>query len=86
MARVYPRIIHIPLSGGRPQGAGQRGVVRRTGHESYYVESVLTRSAAEANVREAERLECDAWNAFMWAGGPEMPSPGAQADPTRCGH
>jgi len=32
-------------------------------------------SAAEAKIREADRLECEAWNAIMWAGGPAMPSP-----------
>jgi hypothetical protein len=43
---------------------------------------VLIRSAAEAKIREADRLECDAWNAIMWAGGPAMPSPGEpQAKP-----
>jgi hypothetical protein len=46
-------------------------------------ESVLIRSAAEAKIREADRLECEAWNAIMWAGGPAMPSPGEpQAEPT----
>jgi hypothetical protein len=46
-------------------------------------ESVFIRSAAEAKIREADRLECEAWNAIMWAGGPAMPSPGdPQAEPT----
>jgi hypothetical protein len=45
-------------------------------HNSYFKESVLIRSAAEAKIREADRLECEAWNAIMWAGGPAMPSPG----------
>src|SRR6266567_2891344 len=50
---------------------------------SYLKESVLIRSAAEAKIREADRLECEAWNAIMWAGGPAMPSPGdPQAEPT----
>jgi hypothetical protein len=31
----------------------------------------------------ADRLECEAWNAIIWAGGPAMPSPGErQAEPT----
>jgi hypothetical protein len=52
-------------------------------HASYFKESVLIRSAAEAKIREADRLECEAWNAIMWAGGPAMPSPGdVQAEPT----
>jgi hypothetical protein len=73
---MSPRIIHIPLSGGdrKAQPKGMRyphGI-----HNSYFKESVLTRSAAEAKIREADRLECEAWNAIMWAGGPAMPSPG----------
>ena len=44
---------------------------------------MLIRTAAEAKLREAERLECDAWNAIMWEGGPAMPSPDEpQANPT----
>jgi hypothetical protein len=36
-----------------------------------YRQLVLIRSAAEADLREADRLECEAvWNAIMWAGGP----------------
>lgn len=39
--------------------------------------------SAEAKIREADRLECEARNAIMWAGGPAMPSPGdPQAEPT----
>ena len=80
---MSPRIIHIPLSGGdrKTQAKGIRyahGI-----HECHYRESVLIRSAAEAKIREADRLECEAWNAIMWAGGPAMPSPGdPQAEPT----
>jgi hypothetical protein len=52
-------------------------------HESHYRQSVLIRSAAEAKLREADRLECEAWNAIMWVGGPAMSSPGEpQAEPT----
>jgi hypothetical protein len=52
-------------------------------HANHYRQSVLIRSAAEAKLREADRLECEAWNAIMWAGGPAMPSPGEpQAEPT----
>ena len=39
------------------------------------------RSAAEAKNCDADRLECEAWNAIMWAGG-QIPSPGnPQAEP-----
>ena len=41
----------------------------------------LIRSAAEAKNRDADRLECEAWNAIMWDVG-QMPSPGVpQAEP-----
>jgi hypothetical protein len=75
--------MHIPLSGG-DRKAQAKGIHHAHGlHESYYRESKLIRSAAEAKIREADRLECEAWNAIMWAGGPAMPSPGEpQAEPT----
>src|SRR6476620_967303 len=80
---MSPRIIQIPLSGG-DRKAQAKGIRHAHGiHESYFKESVLIRSAAEAKMREADRLECEAWNAIMWAGGPAMPSPGEpQAEPT----
>jgi hypothetical protein len=80
---VSPRIIQIPLSGG-DRKAQAKGIRQAHGlHASYYAQSVLIRSAAEEKLREADRLECDAWNAIMWAGGPAMPSPGEpQANPT----
>jgi hypothetical protein len=80
---VSPRIIHIPLSGG-DRKAQAKGVRQAHGlHDGYFRESVLIRSAAEEKIREADRLECEAWNAIMWAGGPAMPSPGdPQAEPT----
>jgi hypothetical protein len=49
-APCTPRIIHIPLSGG-DRKALAKGVA--------YRESVLIRSAAEAKLREADRLECE---------------------------
>jgi hypothetical protein len=79
---MSPRIIHIPLSGG-DRKAQSKGIRYAQGiHAGHYRESVLIRSAAEAKIREADRLECEAWNAIMWAGGPAMPSPGdPQAEP-----
>lgn len=72
---MSPRIIHIPLSGGDHK-AQAKGIRYAHGiHETYFKESVLIRSAAEAKIREADRLECEAWNAIMWASGPAMPSP-----------
>jgi hypothetical protein len=80
---MSPRIIHIPLSGG-DRKAQAKGIRYSHGiHASHYRESVPIRSAAEAKIREADRLECEAWNAIMWTGGRAMPSPGdPQAEPT----
>jgi hypothetical protein len=79
---VSPRIIHIPLSGG-DRKAQARGFTTHRHPQQHFNESVLIRSAAEAKIREADRLECEAWNAVVWAGGPAMPSPGEpQAEPT----
>src|SRR4030081_979634 len=79
---MSPRIIHIPLCGG-DRKAQAKGIRYAHGiHNSYFRESVLIRSAAEAKIREADRLECEASNAIMWAGGPGMASAGdPQAEP-----
>ena len=75
IVRHVPPIIHIPLSGG-DRKAKAKGIRYAHGlHNSAYRELVLLRSAAEAEIGEADRLECEAWNAIMWAGGPAMPSP-----------
>jgi hypothetical protein len=72
-----PRIIQIPLSRG-DRKAQAKGI-----RYAHGLQPVLIRSAAEAKIREADRLEGEAWNAIMWAGGPAMPSPGdVQAEPT----
>src|SRR4030095_14535983 len=80
---MSPRIIHIPLSGG-DRKAQAKGIRYAHGiHNSYFKESVLIRNAAEAKIREADRRECESWNAIMWPGGPAMPSPGEpQPEPT----
>jgi hypothetical protein len=80
---MSPRIIHIPLSGG-DRKAQAKGIRYAHGiHSSYFRESVRSAARREAKLREADRLECEAWNAIMWAGGPAMPSPGdPQAEPT----
>ena len=76
---MSPRIIHIPLSCG-DRKAQAKGIRYAHGlHQSYFRESVLIRSAAEAKMREANRLECEAWNAIMWAGGPANALPGRAA-------
>lgn len=64
---MSPRIIPIPLSGDLRK-AQAKGVRHADGlHDTYFEQSKLIRSAAEAKIREAHRLECEAWNALMWA-------------------
>ena len=54
----------IPLSGG-DRKAQAKGIRYAHGiHETHFRESVLIRSAAEAKICEADRLECEAWNAI----------------------
>ena len=49
---MSPRIIHIPLSGG-DRKAQAKGIRYAHGiHNSYFKESILIRSAAEAKIRE----------------------------------
>jgi hypothetical protein len=64
---MSPRIIPIPLSGDLRK-ARAKGIRHADGlHATYFEKSKLIRSAAEAKIREADRLECEAWNAMMWA-------------------
>jgi hypothetical protein len=87
---MSPRIIHIPLSGG-DRKAQAKGLRAAHGlHDGLFRKSQARRAEAEQKVREAEtiirdadRMECEAWSALMWAGGPAMPSSGErQAQPT----
>lgn len=80
---MSPRVIHIPLSGG-DRKALAKGLREAHGlSESYFRQSQLIRSAAEAKLREADRLECEAWNAILWANGPAQPARDEQrANPT----
>jgi hypothetical protein len=57
---MSPHIIHIPLSGG-DRKAQAKGIRYAHGiHASAYRKSVLIRGVAEAKLREADRLECEA--------------------------
>ncbi len=52
-------------------------------HASQHRESVLIRSAAEAKIREADRLDVRRLERDYVAGAPAMPSPGdPRAEPT----
>jgi hypothetical protein len=73
---MSPRIIQIPLSGG-DRKAQAKGIRQAHGLiESCFEQSQQIRGPAELKIRKADRLECEAWNAVMWAGGPARPAPG----------
>lgn len=79
---MSPHIVHIPLLGS-DRKAQAKGIHYAYGlHNTQFRESQLPRAAAEAKLREADRLECETWNAIMWAGGPAIPSPSdSRAEP-----
>jgi hypothetical protein len=67
MLTMSPRIIPIPLSGDLRK-AQAKGVRYADGlHSNYFEKSKLIRSAAEEKIREADKLECEAFNAMLWA-------------------
>lgn len=70
-----PRPIHIPLS-----GRDRRYFVRQLKNAPQFEASNLRRAAllradGEAKLKEARRLECEAWNARLFYGGSVQPSP-----------
>ena len=65
---MLPRIIQVPSSGGDGK-AKANGIRQAHGlSETYFDRSLVIRTAAEEKLSEADRLECEAWNAIMWAG------------------
>ena len=72
---MSPRIVHIPLSGG-DRKAQAKEIRRAHGlHTEFSRQAAIARGEAAAKLREAHRLECLAWNAIMFCGGPAQPSP-----------
>jgi hypothetical protein len=70
-----PSPIHIPLS-----GRYRRYFVRKLKAAPHFEAANLRRAAVlradgEAKLREARRLECEAWNARLFYGGSAQPSP-----------
>jgi hypothetical protein len=64
---MSPRIIPIPLSGDLRK-AQAKGIRYADGlHQTYLRKPKLIRSAAEEKLREADKLECEAFNAMLWA-------------------
>ncbi|OJV01028.1 MAG: hypothetical protein BGO16_16635 [Nitrobacter sp. 62-23] len=75
MASISPRAIQMPLSGGDRKHFARE--LRRV--ESLHAELVkrvdAAYAAAKDQLRLAHRLECEEWNARLFLGGDEAPSP-----------
>ena len=64
---MSPRIIPISLSGDLRK-AQAKGIRYADGlHRTYLRKSKLIRIAAEERLREVDKLECEAFNATIWA-------------------
>jgi phage terminase large subunit GpA-like protein len=44
-------------------------------YDEYMRQAAVVRAEARAKDRKADQLECNAWNAVMFCGGPAQPSP-----------
>jgi hypothetical protein len=64
-----------PVVRRRPQGAGQRIAPRTRALRSIHEAGRCGRAEAREKDRRADQLECSAWNAIMFCGGPAQPSP-----------
>ena len=72
---MSPRIVHIPLSGGDRKHLAKQLRLAGGAYDELMRQAATAREEAAAKLRLAERLECDAWNALMFCGGPAAPSP-----------
>lgn len=70
-----PRVIQIPLSGGDRKAQAKELRRARGLHDQYMKQAAQVRGEAHEKYRAADRLECNAWNAIMFCGGPADPSP-----------
>lgn len=70
-----PRVIHIPLSGGDRKAQAKQIRWAHGLHNQLMKQSAAARREAELKTREADALECQAWNTIMDCGGPAVPSP-----------
>jgi hypothetical protein len=72
---MSPRVIQMPLSGGDRKHYARE--LRRV--ESLHAELVrgveAAYGAAREHLRSAHRLQCEEWNARLFLGGDEAPSP-----------
>jgi hypothetical protein len=70
-----PRVIQLPLSGGDRKAQAKELRRARGLYDEYMRQATVVRAEAREKDRKADRLECNAWNAIMFCGGPAQPSP-----------
>ena len=70
-----PRVIQMPLSGGDRKAQAKELRRARGLHDEYMKQAAQARGEANEKFRKADQLECNAWNAIMFCGGPAQPSP-----------
>jgi hypothetical protein len=69
------RIIHVPLSGrDRKHFARELHKAEQT-YDLKRREADAAHTAADSALRQAHRLDCEAWSALQFIGGSEAPSP-----------
>lgn len=72
---MAPRQIFTPLSGSS-RSAQAKGIREAQGLAAEYTRQAASlRQEIETKLRRARALECEAWSARMWSGGPAQPSP-----------
>lgn len=72
---MSPRVIQMPLSGGdRKHFAREMRRVERL-HAALVKKVEAAYGTAEEHLRLAHRLECEEWNARLFLGGEDTPSP-----------
>lgn len=72
---MTPRQIFTPLSGSG-RSAQAKGVREAQGLAAEFSRQAASlRQEIETKLRKARALECEAWSARMWSGGPAQPSP-----------
>lgn len=69
------RILHIPLSGRDRRHYAAELRKAQNAHDRLVREAKAAHAAADIARAEAHRLDCEAWSARQFLGGPDEPSP-----------
>jgi hypothetical protein len=72
---MSPRVIQMPLSGGDRKHFARELRRVESLHAALVKKIEAVHRAAEDHLRVAHRLECEEWNARLFLGGDESPSP-----------